>query len=388
MMTKCLHVNKDTYLNKFYQYKLMNINCDICQKNYASYKTLWYHKKTKHQQVIVINEKNKPINNEKKKPINNEKDIIVEDNIMLIDENSINNKKDIIVEDNNILIDEKTNKIIKDEYRCEYCLKTYKTRQSKSRHKKTCNVKKGGATNVQEINDLINDLQTKIKDLEKNNGAKNIININNGTINNQTNNKIIINKIGEENPFELKLNQIQKVLSQELISIITLIEYLNFNEQLPSNHNFLTSSLESNYLTIYNSDENTFEKQRKKYVFDEVMESSISKVEKLYEVFKNDFPQERQNEFKNNIDALKQIHQAGYSNKLLKELNKQLNLLSYNKKHIVEKTWSRLRNDPIDEEEDKKYWLELASENQSDMNTNSNYEPEFKFIKEEDSDIE
>jgi hypothetical protein len=121
------------------------------------------------------------------------------------------------------------------------------------------------------------------------------------------------------------------------------------------------------------------------------MESSISKVEKLYEVFKNDFPPERQNEFKNNIDALKQIHQAGYSNKLLKELNKQLNLLSYNKKHIVEKTWSRLRNDPIDEEEDKKYWLELASEtpkSQTDINTSNNYEPEFIFIKEEDSDIE
>ncbi len=343
----------------------MNIKCDICQKNYASYKTLWYHKKTKHEQVNEIIPKKE--------------------------------KKEIIVEDNNILIDEKNNKIIKDEHRCEFCLKTYKTRQSKSRHKKTCNVKKCGATNVQEINDLINDLQTKIKDLEKNNGAKNIININNGTINNQTNNKIIINKIGEENPFELKMNQIQKVLSQELLSIITLIEYLNFNEQLPSNHNFLTSSLESNYLTIYNSDENTFEKQRKKYVFDEVMESSISKVEKLYEVFKNDFPPERQYEFKNNIDTLKQIHQAGYSNKLLKELNKQLNLLSYNKKHIVEKTWSRLRNDPIDEEEDKKYWLELAKENEV-LNTENNIlntendilntEPEFKFIKDDDSDIE
>jgi len=367
----------------------MNINCDICQKNYASYKTLWYHKKTKHNQVIneqcnqSNNEQCNQSNNEQSNQSNNEqsKQVINEQSKQSNNEE----KKNIIVEDNNILIDEKTNKIIKDEYRCEFCLKTYKTRQSKSRHKKTCNVKKTGTTNVQEINDLINDLQTKIKDLEKNNGAKNIININNGTINNQTNNKIIINKIGEENPFELKLNQIQKVLSQELISIITLIEYLNFNEQLPSNHNFLTSSLESNYLTIYNSDENTFEKQRKKYVFDEVMESSISKVEKLYEVFKNDFPLERQNEFKNNIDALKQIHQAGYSNKLLKELNKQLNLLSYNKKHIVEKTWSRLRNDPIDEEEDKKYWIELASETPTDVN---NYEPEFKFIKEEDSDIE
>lgn len=390
----------------------MNVKCEFCQKNYASYKTLWYHKKTKHdipidtdnivadKIITVVENKNTNTDTDKK------------DNKFVVENKNVT---DINKNDNDInknVIDKKDNN--KDDYRCEFCLKTYKTRQSKSRHKKTCSVKKGGATNVQEINNLINDLQTKIKDLEKNNGAKNIININNGTINNQTNNKIIINKIGEENPFELKLNQIQKVLSQELLSIITLIEYLNFNEQLPSNHNFLTSSLESNYLTIYNSDENTFEKQRKKYVFDEVMESSISKIEKLYDVFKKDFPLERQYEFKNNIDTLKQIHQAGYSNKLLKELNKQLNLLSYNKKHIVEKTWSRLRNDPIDEEEDKKYWLELANDkpesesefkskqdteyksnqdteynhNQdTDSEFKHNYEPEFKFIN-DDSDIE
>ena len=416
----------------------MYIICDICQKKYASYKTLWYHKKTKHN--IQLTNNTDKVNQTK---VNQTKDtnIIVnqaKDTNVIVnkkDTNVIVNKKDtnVIVneaKDTNVIVNEAkdTNIIVNEtdiEYSCEYCLKTYKTRQSKSRHKKTCNIKKRGVTNVQEINDLINDLQIKITNLEKNNGIKNIININNGTINNKINNKIIINKIGEENPFELKLNQIQKVLSQELISIITLIEYLNFNEQLPSNHNFLTSSLESNYLTIYNSDENTFEKQRKKYVFDEVMESSISKVEKLYNVFRNDFPPERQYEIKNNIDALKQIHQAGYSNKLLKELNKQLNLLSYNKKHIVEKTWSRLRNDPLDDDEDKKYWLELATnnynhtittdnhnitndnhnitndnhnittdnhnitnDNHNITNDNHNIEPEFKFITCDDSDNE
>ena len=381
----------------------MNLICDICQKKYASYKTLWYHKKTKHNiqltdntnnvnqnsvnqnsvnqaKDVIVNKAKDVIVNQKninQKNVNHAKDVIVNKatdvniNQKNINQNNVNKTKDIVVnhaKNNDIIVNEKDI-----EYSCEYCLKTYKTRQSKSRHKKTCNIKKRGVTNVQEINDLINDLQIKITNLEKNNGIKNIININNGTINNQTNNKIIINKIGEENPFELKLNQIQKVLSQELISIITLIEYLNFNEQLPSNHNFLTSSLESNYLTIYNSDENTFEKQRKKYVFDEVMESSISKVEKLYNVFRNDFPPERQYEIKNNIDALKQIHQAGYSNKLLKELNKQLNLLSYNKKHIVEKTWSRLRNDPIDDDEDKKYWLELATDNHNNNIATDNH---------------
>jgi hypothetical protein len=339
----------------------MSVKCDICNKYYATYKTLWYHKKTKHL-INKIDDNG-----------DNGDNVVQNDDNVNIQNNDINKENDDIMKINDHL--------------CEYCLKKYKTRQSKSRHKKTCPLRTGNANNVKEINDIINDLQIKIKDLEKNNGTKNIININNGTINNQTNNKIIINKIGEENPFELKINQIQKVLSQEILSIITLIEYLNFNEQLPSNHNFLTSSLESNYLTIYNSDENTFEKQRKKYVFDEIMESSINKIEKLYDVFKNDFPSERQYEFKNNIDSLKQIHQAGYNNKILKELNKQLNLLSYNKKHIVEKTWNRLKNDPIDEEEDKNYWLELASESKEKINNNN--EPQFMLYNNlEESDTE
>jgi hypothetical protein len=217
----------------------MTFRCDKCNKKYSSYKTLWYHNKTHH---IVTN-------------IENVTEVTNESN-----------------QDVNII------------HKCEYCSKEYKTRQSKSRHKKTCIEKINGSTNVEEINTIINSLQNKIKTLEKNN-IKNIININNGTINNQTNNKIIINRIGEENPFDLKFNEIQKILSQEIQSIISFIEYLNFNESLPSNHNFLTSSLESNYLTIYNSDDNTFEKQRKKYVFDEIMNSSINKIEKLYETF-------------------------------------------------------------------------------------------------------
>jgi hypothetical protein len=305
----------------------MTLRCDICEKDYSSYKTLWYHNKTKHGDNMDNDAKN-------------------EQNVNII-------------------------------HKCEFCSKEYKTRQSKSRHKKLCN-KKTSTNKIEEINDIINNLQNKISHLEQNN-TKNIININNGTINNT--NQIIINRIGEENPFDLKYNEIQKILSQEIQSIISFIEYLNFNEQLPSNHNFLTSSLESNYLTIYNSDDNTFEKQRKKYVFDEIMSSSINKIEKLYDTFKTDFTFEKQLEIRNNINNLKQIHLSGYNNKILKELNKQINLLSYNKKHIIEKTWNRLKNQPIDEEEDKQYWLEIANETKLELaiqnsepdNTNNNF---------------
>jgi hypothetical protein len=282
------------------------MKCDICNKNYASYKTLWYHNKTQHDRIIE--------------------------------------KEDTI-------------------HRCEFCNKEYKTRQSKSRHKKFCDKK--ATAEIEEISSIINNLQNKINYLEKTQPLQtqqNIININNGTINNQTN-KVYINRIGEEDPFELKYHEIQKILSQEIKSIISFIEYLNFNEQLPSNHNFMTSSLESNYLTIYNSDENTFEKQRKKYVFDEIMSSSINKIEKLYDTFKDDFSLDKQLAIKNNINNLKEIHQSGYNNKIVKELNKQINLLSYNKKHIIEKTWSKLKNNQNDdEEEDRQYWLDIANE--------------------------
>ena len=69
----------------------MTLRCDICEKDYSSYKTLWYHNKTKHG-----------------------------DNM-----------------DNDVKNDQNVNII----HKCEFCLKEYKTRQSKSRHKKTCNKK-------------------------------------------------------------------------------------------------------------------------------------------------------------------------------------------------------------------------------------------------------
>ena len=90
---------------------------------------------------------------------------------------------------------------------------------------------------------------------------------------------------------------------------------------------------------------------------------------------KDDFSLKRQYEIKQNIDNLKKIHETGYNNKILKELNKQINLLSYNKKHIVEKTWNKLKNYPIDEEEDKNYWLEIAKETLPKKN-----EPIFNFM--------
>ena len=80
----------------------MNLKCDICQKNYASYKTLWYHKKTKHN--ISLNEKNNGDINYKKEELNNEQneqkkvELNNEQQIQQIQQS--NKKKEIIVDEN------------------------------------------------------------------------------------------------------------------------------------------------------------------------------------------------------------------------------------------------------------------------------------------------
>lgn len=73
--------------------------------------------------------------------------------------------------------------------------------------------------------------------LTKNNPNK-VINIGSitNTLNNNSNNSLNICNPGDEN-INLLTNTEQKyIMSQGMNSILSLIEYLNFNERLPQNH--------------------------------------------------------------------------------------------------------------------------------------------------------
>jgi hypothetical protein len=78
-----------------YIYKMNNIekthNCDICNKNYKSYKSLWNHKKSFHSNIINV--ENKPI------------------------------------------------EIINNKYSCDICNKNFNSRQAKFMHNKVCKEK-------------------------------------------------------------------------------------------------------------------------------------------------------------------------------------------------------------------------------------------------------
>ena len=260
--------------------------CNICNKIYASYKSLWYHNYKYHKNTTT---------------------------------NKVIESKDISKESKEI---SKESKDIIKQFKCKYCDKIYKHKQTKWFHEKSC-------SNNIHINQL-------------NNTTNNINNTNNNTTTNNiiNNNKIIINKIGNENVFDLTITEVMDIFNKEISCITLLIEYLHFNERLPENHSFCTTNLESKYISVYNTDKQLIEKDRKKYLFDTILDNSTNKLELLFTHYKNKFSHARQYNIKETINNIKQLKISFYDEKLKKEICNKINLLSYNNKIIIQNTWN------------------------------------------------
>ncbi len=262
----------------------MSFNCKICNKNYSSYKTLWRHNATHHKN----------------------------ENIVITNDTKVRS------------------------FECEHCNKKFTTKQSMNYHiKNTCN----NIIKTKKIEEQIVELQNQINNIKS---VKNITNnnTNNNSNNNKTiNNIIVINKIGTENIADLNDNEIKEIFDKKFESIIKFVKHLNFNDRLPSNHNFCTTSLEGQYLQIYNTDESVNEKERKYYFFENLLCRSVSKMEQLYTKCKNSFTKDQQKQIDEDICTLKEIRDRDMNDKLLSEMLKKLNLLSYNYKETVLNTW-------------------------------------------------
>lgn len=261
----------------------MENKCKICDKLYASYQSLWNHCKKYH----------------------NNSDIT---------KYAISMPKVVI-------------------YTCKYCKKEYNNKTSKYKHQIKCYDK------TTEIEKLKIEFTTKIEQLEKTVNKKTNKKIINNTNNGTVINNIMINKIGTENLLEFNDNEISQIFNKELEGIITFIELLNFNERLPQNHNYCTTSLESKYLSKYNDETKMIEKDRKKYFFDKLLNTTIDRIQILYNNNKNKFPKSKQKQIENNIINLKTFKNYDFNNKLLKEMINKMNLVSYNKRKLVQKTW-------------------------------------------------
>jgi hypothetical protein len=284
----------------------MEYYCVKCNKEYASYQSLWIHNKKFH-------------------PINNKS-----------------------IDKSDKLHDKSIDKPKHKNYKCNKCNKNFIHYQSRWKHEKKCKINKDDKNNeTKEINNKINILTEKIKILEnKPTTVKNIQNINNGMINKGAVYNFL-SKPGDENIHLLTEKEIEYIMDKELNCIVGLVEVLNFNEKYPENHTFCTTALNDKYISTMNSDTLIIEKQRKKDFFDKILVDGINKMKILYEKLKSK-KTSKAIEYKNNIDKL--IEFVIVNNKGKKAYVELMNTLTFNKRHITQSTWFQLTNNIIPNE--------------------------------------
>lgn len=216
---------------------------------------------------------------------------------------------------------------------CIYCNKLYSRNDSLKRHLKSCDEKTRKEIEDNFYRQQIEKLTNDIEKLKKK-SSKKIITYN--TLNNNSNNNLTnINNIGKEKISELSHDELRDIMSYGMDSVISLTEHLNFNEKLPYNHNFYVSALNDKHINTFDMKTQSIVKQRKKDIFDQILVAHIDKLEKI----------NKNINFKNFDNVLTKLRNAIELKKDKKYYISKLNMLAYNKRNLIIKTWEELIND-------------------------------------------
>jgi len=179
----------------------------------------------------------------------------------------------------------------------------------------------------------------RIEKLEKKNINKSIV-VNNNILNNNCNNKTLnICQPGSEDVKLLTNIDKKFIMSQGLNSIISIVDKLNFNEKLPQNHNFYVSAINDKHVNTIDTKTKNIIKQSKKDLFDKILFNHMNKLENI---------SRNNSKFTDVFDKLKNFI---YLKKGKNAFVNQLNMLSYNKRNIIIKTWNDLLDDNISADE-------------------------------------
>ena len=316
----------------------MEYRCKVCEKVYASYQSLWNHNRKIHTPITAN-----------------------------ITQNTTN-------------VTQNTTKLNKNSL-CIYCNKCFSRNDSLKRHQLKCNKKIEDDLYKKQIEKLTDGFE-KLKHKINKKSTNKIINYNNNnTVNNTVNNNLTnINNIGAEKITDLTRDEKKYIMSHGMNSIISLAEHLNFNERLPQNHNFYVSALNDKHLNAIDNNTHTIVKQRKKEIFDQILVAHIDKLEKINTNIN----------YKDFSNVLTKLKNFIFLKQGKKEYFSQLNMLAYNKKNLIIKTWDELVNDdsisPNDIAETfQKRITEITntvdsdSDSDSDSNSESDSDSEFWF---------
>ena len=341
--------------------------CESCNKFYASYKSLWLHKKKFHKSKT-----NDDVHDVHYIHVQN---LNVHDKVHEIKEHC---------------------PLIKKLIKCEYCNKIFSSRSAKSDHKKKAckfnpnNPNNNNINNNNNNNELIEikkennqlkqnyeKMEESLKEikllLEKNCKIhpktlqkinKNLINNNNNTINNNSHNTINnINKtyVNFYNSIDYKVlskKEIMNILDKCCNSIEESIKTIHFNKKLPEYNNIFITNLKDNIAYIF--DGNQFSAVLKNEAIDELMTSHLDEIEssvKEYENKLSDIKLKYINKFLDTINNEEEKYSndnkkyypnyKNYKSELIKNL-----IYSYSDPKLLEKLKTLNLNNKIDNESD------------------------------------
>jgi DNA-directed RNA polymerase subunit RPC12/RpoP len=281
--------------------------CIQCNKQYTNRTGLWKHNKKYHEIVETkLTESNKNVS-------------ICNDNVSKCNKNITENLQS-------------------SKYNCKSCKKQFNSRQTKWRHEKTCKLKSDEKQEIELLKNMINEMDKKIKLLEKSKSSNK--NINNGNIyNGKTINNITINALGHE-MVTLTKEDVEAICNKNIKAVLTFVEKTNFDKDRKYNHNFCTTNQNGKYLLHYDQETSSIKSAKKKYFYQEVISNAINKIETSYNNHKSKFIRSKQIHMEDIISRLKAIKDYDFNNKLLKSLFDELNLLCYNHRDIILDTWA------------------------------------------------
>ena len=209
-----------------------------------------------------------------------------------------------------------TNKFI-----CKYCNKAYKYSQGLSKHiKYTC--KKNEDEDLQELVKLLNEKTNQLsKEIEKRDKKimklSNKLQINNGVINNITNNNIKVLNYKDSDLSHLTDKDFVYCIGRTNNSIKALTELIHFNPEKPENMNVFKSNLKNDYITLKQDDVWVVKKYLDDFIEDKelIIEEWLTREEEKYPGLRDKFELFIQNKENENI---------------LNTIKENLNLLLYN----------------------------------------------------------
>ena len=291
----------------------------------------------------------------------------VNESICKTDENDLNNEEDIYIalddtsnDSNNGGFDvqqntppHKTHKTHKNaqhksKHICEYCEKMFTRHDTLIRHKKKyCKVKKENEEDMKKLlNKLIKQMEDQniqMEDLKKTNkklykkvnklekGNTTHINSHNNTTNIQQNINLL--SFGKDNTKSISNKDIKQILKRGFNSIQLMVKEINFNPNLPENHNVYIGNIKSRYAVTYNNGK--WEIDMAEDVIDRIYDDKYGFLEQKYHELKNELTPYDRKKIERILDE--------YEGVKISKIFDKIKLVLYNDRHIPLKTKSIIK---------------------------------------------